>query len=346
MRTAAPQAGGHTSFPEQTYTGAFTWHFPMFESYRVPFFSPRTHLARVTLRHTETRAQGALADFAADASDDSFTEADKLANSGSGVGDLTVEFGSFLLGSPAGEWRTRTTTPFAMLALFGATLPFGVYNRDAPINAGDNTAAIHLNLGAHWQPWPGGFLDAGLGWREFFDNYDPEFGALAPTSQGDEVSWDASFGQRLYRGLYASVFFTNRDGKRNLYEDPRFAPNQSDPPNATTSHDPKPGVYHDRGTQLSARGVSLQYFITQRWLAGLHYTHPQDGRSGQFLLPYTEHSPAGCIDGSTGCQSNPGEVILVDGMGAARSYSSNRLTLTVSYNFGLGDAFTCTGCKQ
>jgi hypothetical protein len=346
VRTAAPQAGGHTRFPERSYTGAFTWHFPMFESYNVPFFSSRTHLARVTLRYTDTKAEGVLADFAADASDDSYTEADKLENNGSGEGDVTAEFGSFLYGSKASGWRTRAATPFAVLAVFGATLPFGAYNRDAPINAGNNTAAVHLKLGAHWQPWPGGFLDAGLGRQEFFDNYDPQFGALAPTSQGDEFSWDASLGQKVWRGLYASVFFTDRHGKANLYEDPRFAPNQSPPPNGTTSNDPKPGVYRDGGTELSARGVSLQYFVTQRWLAGLHYTHPQSGRSGQFLLPYTEHSPAGCIDGSTGCQSNPGEVILVDGMGPARSYSSNRLTLTVSYNFGLGDAFTCTGCEQ
>jgi len=346
QRSAAPQAGGRTSFPEKGYAGTFTWHFPMFESYRVPFFSSRTHLARVTLRYSDTQASGALADFAADASDDSFTDADGLANSGNGVGDVAVEFGSFLVGSPARAWRTRNSTPFALLALVGATLPFGVYNRDAPINAGSNTAAIQATLGMHWQPWRGGFVDAGIGRREYFENYDPQFGALAPANQGDDIYWDAGFAQRLVRDLYLNIYFSDREGASNRYEDPRFAPNASDPPAATTSNDPIPGIYRDRGTKLNARGISLQYFITQRWLAGLHYTHPKYGRSGQFLLPFTEHTPAGCIDGSTGCQSNAGEVILVDGLGPARSYSSDRLVLTVIYNFGLGDAFTCTGCEQ
>ena len=344
--SAAPQAGGRTAFPEDTYAADFTWHFPMFESQALPFFSSRTHLARVKLRFIDTRATGALADFAADSSDDASTEADNLANNGSGVGDVTLEFGSFLAGSPASTWRTRKHTPFALLATVGGTLPFGVYNRDAPVNAGSNTASVHLNLGLHWQPGGGTFIDAGLGWREHFQNYDPQFGALAPTEQGDETTWDLSLGKRLLRDLYVTVFFTDRDGKPNLYESPRFAPNQSPPPNATTSNDPTPGNYRDRGTELNARGISLQYFVTQRWLAGLHYTHPQRGRSGQFLLPYTEHTPAGCTDGSSGCQSQPGEVNLVDGMGPARAYSSDRLTLTVTYNFGLGDTFTCRGCEQ
>lgn len=344
--TAAPQTPGRSGFPETTTLAAFTWHFPMFESYDLPFFSSRTHLARATLRYTDTRAEGALAAFAADASDDAFTEADRLGNNGSGVGDLTVEFGSFLAGSPAPAWRTRKRSPFALLALVGATLPFGTYNRDAPINAGANTGSVHGTLGLHWQPWPGAFVDAGIGRREFFQNYDPQFGATAPAEQGDETSWDAGFALRLRRGLYVNVFFFDREGDPNLYENPRFAPNQSPPPNATTSNDPTPGNYRDRGTKLNARGIALQYFVAQRWLLGFHYTHPQYGRSGQFLLPYTEHSPAGCIDGSTGCNSAAGEVILVDGMGPARVYSTNRVALTLTYSFGLGDAFDCTGCEQ
>ena len=342
--TAAPQTPGRTSFPESTLVTSFTWHFPMFESYDLPFLSSRTHLARATLRYTETEARGALAAFAADASDDSFTEADKLENNGSGLGDVTVQFGSFLLGSPAKDWRTRERSPFALLALVGGTLPFGDYNRDAPINAGTNTASVQATLGLHWQPWPGAFIDAGIGRREYFENYDPQFGGLAPSNQGDDTSWDAGFAFKVWRGLYANVFFFDREGEPNRYEDPRFAPNSSDPPNATTSNDPTPGTYRDRGTKLNARGVALQYFVTQRWLLGLHYVHPQYGRSGQFLLPHTEHTPAGCIDGSTNCQSNPGEVILVDGMGPARVYSTNRVTVGITYNFGLGDAFSCSGC--
>ena len=36
----------------------------------------------------------------------------------------------------------------------------------------------------------------------------------------------------------------------------------------------------------------------------------------------------------------------VDGMGPARTYSTDRLSLTVTYSFGLGDPFTCTGCEK
>jgi hypothetical protein len=343
--SAAPQTPGRSAFPETAAVASFTWHFPMFESYRLPFVSSRTHLARATLRHVDTRSEGALAAFAADASDDSFTEADALENNGAGLGDLTLEFGTFLVGSPTKGWRTRKATPFAVLALIGATLPFGDYNRDAAINAGANTSSVHGTLGVHWQPWDGAFVDAGIGRREYFRNYDPQFGALAPAEQGDDIYWDAGFAQRLARDLYFSVFFFDRDGASNRYKDPRFAPNSSDP-DPGTSNDPTPGTYRDGGTKLNARGVALHYFITQRWLAGLHYTHPQYGNSGQFLLPHTEHSPPGCVDGSTGCNSAPGEVVLVDGMGPARVYSTNRVTLTVTYSFGLGDAYDCTGCGQ
>ena len=339
--SAAPQTPGRSAFPETTTVARLSWHFPMFESYRVPFVSSRTWLARATLRHTDTRAEGALAAFAADASDDSFTEADALENNGAGLGDVTLEFGAFLAG--AGNWRTRARSPFALLALAGATLPFGDYNRDAPINAGTNTGSVHAALGVHWQPWAGGFVDAGYGRREFFQNYDPQFGALAPAEQGDERSWDASFAQRLARDVYFSVFFFDREGEANRYENPRFAPNSSDPDPGTTN-EPTPGLYRDRGTKLNARGVALHWFVTQRWLAGLSYTHPQFGRSGQFLLPHTEHSPPGCVAGSSGCNTAPGEVILVDGLGPARVFSTNRVTLTLSYSFGLGDAFDCTGC--
>jgi hypothetical protein len=344
--SATPQTPGRSAFPEKSAIASFTWHFPMFESGNVSFFSSRMHLARVTLRQVETRATGAIAAFAADDSDDGYSEADKLENNGSGIGDLSLEFGSFLYGAPSKGWRERKGSPLTVLALFSGTLPYGAYNRDAPVNAGSNTPALGGTLGLHWQPWPGGFLDAGVGRREYFQNYDPQFGATAPTEQGDDTSWDIGFAQRIVPGLYVNVFFTDREGDANLYENPRFAPNQAGPPNATTSNDPKPGNYYDRGTKLNARGIALQYFITQRWLAGLHYTHPQYGKGGQFLLPYEEHSPAGCINGSPNCQVMAGETILVDGMGPARVYSTDRLTLTVSYNFGQGDTFTCTGCKQ
>ncbi len=349
--SAAPQAGGKTRFPEKTALASFTWHFPMFESQNLTFFSSRTHMARVTLRYTNTRTEGRLAEFAADTSDDASTDADDLRNNGSGIGDLTLEFGSFLYGSSTPGWRTRERTPLAVLLLFGATFPTGVYDRDAPINSGDNTtSAIHAQLGVHWQPWRGGFLDVGGGYREYFQNYDPKFGATAPANQGDAIFWDASFGQRLWSGLYGTVFATHRQSDPNLYENPRFAVNKpsAGSPNPALSADnfPTPGIYYDRGTELTTVGLSLSYFLSQRWLLAVNYSQPQSGKSGQFLLPYTDRQPAGCTIPSTGCTLSEGETVLVDGMGPARSYSSDRLMLTATYNFGLGDAFTCAGCRE
>ncbi len=350
--SAAPQAGGKTSFPEKSALASFTWHFPMFESQNVTFFSSRTHLARVNLRYTDTQTEGRLAAFAADTSDDASTDADDLRNNGSGIGDLTLEFGSFLYGSKTPDWRERERTQLAVLLTIGATIPTGIYDRDAPINSGDNTISIHGQLGLHWQPWRGGFVDAGAGYREYFQNYDPEFGATAPANQGDDIFWDVSFGQRLLSGLYGTVFATRREGDPNLYENPRFAPNAPAPGNANpvtpAANDtfPTPGVYFDRGTEFTTAGLSLSYFLGQRWLLALNYSQPQSGKSGQFQLPFTTREPAGCTIPSTGCTIATNGSVLADGMGPARSYSSDRLMVTATYNFGLGDTFTCTGCKE
>ena len=117
-------------------------------------------------------------------------------------------------------------------------------------------------------------------------------------------------------------------------------------PDANTDTYPTPGHYRDAGTEVKTRTVSLSYFVTQRWLAGLHYTHPQDGRSGQFLLPFSTRTPSGCMPGAANCTVGAGDTILVDGMGPARVYSTQRITLTITHNFGLGDTFTCSGCKR
>lgn len=342
--SAAPQAGGRTAFPEKSAFGTFTWHFPMFESYGLPFFSDRTHTARMTLRYVDTRADGRLAEFVADGSDDARSEADDLHNDGHGVGDLTLEFGSFLLGSSG--WRTREQHRFAVLLLAGVNVPTGAYDRDAPVSAGSNTWYFQGRLGLHWQPWDGAFLETGFAHRDYTNNEEPAFGALMPHKQGDDRLFDLSLAQRFTRDFYASAFLTRRQGQPNEYRNPQFAPNAPPHPDANTDSYPAPGVYRDGGTELQANGLALHYFVTQRWLAALHYTHPQDGRSGQFLLPFREKSPAGCIPGSTGCTSNAGETVLVDGMGPARTYSTDRLMLTVTYNFGQGDAFTCTGCER
>jgi hypothetical protein len=346
--SAAPQAGGQTAFPVTDGVVAFTWHFPMFESSQVPFLSSRTHLARITLRYRNTRTEGQLASFVADTSDDASTDADDLRNHGSGLGDPEFEFGSYLIGSPADSWRTRTTVPYAVLLLVGARMPGGVYDRDAPVSAGSNTWSAHAQLAAHWRPWRGGFVDGSFGIREFFQNYDAAFGALHPTNQGDERYWDISLGQRLFRSFYLTAFASGREGDPNRYGSPRFAPNKPPPPSTTPPSDnfPTPGDYFDDGTELLEIGGSVSYFIGQRWLLGLHYSLPQSGNSGQFLLPYSNRQPAQCTPGGVGCSVTAGETVLVDGMGPARSYSSAHWMVTLSHNFGQGDSYTCVGCRE
>lgn len=343
--SAAPSLATPSSFPQTRLDAVFSWYFPMFETLDLPFFSSRLHTARIHLSRVSTRSEGALATFAADASDDARTDADDLQNNGSGNGDITMEFGSFLYGSE--NWRTREHTPLAVLAMVGLRLPVGQYDRDAPINAGTNTAAAHVQLGLHAQPWPGGFVDAGVGLRAYFKNQDPAFGALMPTQQGDDVYWDLSLAQRLYSGLYVTAQASGREGDDNLYVNPRFAAGAPPPTTVPQSDNfPTPGQYRDRGTALRSAGLSLSYFISQRWLLGAHYTQALSGRSGEFELPYTNRRPAGCTVGATGCITSAGGSAQVDGLGPARSYASNRLMFTLDYNFGQEDAYPCAGCTS
>lgn len=343
--SATPQTpGGKTGFPEDSGAVAFTWHFPMFESYGLPFLSSRTHMARMTLRYADTRTEGPLAAFIADTADDARSEADDLRNNGSGIGDLTLEFGSFLAGS--GNWRTRERTPFALLLLAGVNVPTGVYERDGPVSAGSNTWWFQGRLGLHWQPWDGGFFEAGAAYRDYLRTDEAMFGGLAPARQGDDAFYDVGYTQRLAQPLYFGVTFGFRYGDPNVYRDPQYAPNAPPHPDATTDTYPTPGDYRDRGTELKTRTASLYWFLTQRWRAGLHYTHAQDGESGQFLLPFSTRSPSGCTPGAVGCTVGQGQTVLVDGLGPARAYSSERITLTLTHNFGLGDTFGCTGCRR
>jgi hypothetical protein len=343
--SATPQtAGGQTGFPQDAAVAAFTWHFPMFESQWPAFLSNRTWLARATLRYSDTRTEGPLAAFIADSADDARSEADDLKNNGSGVGDLTLEFGGFLAGSR--NWRTRTRAPFALLLLGGVNLPTGVYERDGPISSGSNTVWFQGKLGLHWQPWDRGTLEAGAARRNYQATHEAMFGGLAPYQQGDDTFYDAGYTQRLARDLYLGWTFAFQYGDANLYRDPQYASNAPPHPDANTDTYPTPGDYRDRGTELKTRTLSLSYFVTQRWLTALHYTHAQDGRSGQFLLPFSTRSPTGCTPGAVGCTVGAGQTVLVDGLGPARAYSTPRITLTVTHNFGLGDAYPCAGCKR
>ncbi|MES2682842.1 MAG: transporter [Pseudomonadota bacterium] len=345
--TAQPSLSGQTRFPEQRLDTTLAWTFPLFEAAAVPFFASRLHTARIHLGYAQTRTKGALADFARDSSDDSRTQADNLETRSSGVTDLTLEFGSWLAGSS--DWRMRKDTPYALLLLNGVTLPTGIYGRDTPANPGSNTVAAYSQLGFYARPWAGAHLDAGLGYRVYLKNQDPAFGLLAPANQGNDFYWDVSLAQRLLPSLYIAAFADGRKGDKNAYENPRFAPNAPPPPSTTPPSDnyPRPGVYYDGGTELIRAGASLYGFIGQHWRLGLHYALPLSGESGEFDLPYNNRQPAGCTVGSTGCTvSDGGTVQNVDGQGPARVFASPQFTLSLQFNFGQGDSYTCVGCKQ
>lgn len=341
--TAVPTLDGQTRFPRTDVVAGLTWHLPLFEDYGIPFISSTQHLLRVQLRYASTATEGPLAAFIADDSDDASTDADDLRNDGSGIGDVTVEAGSFLYG--AGDWRTRERSPLAVLLKAGLRINFGNYDRDAPTSAGTNTPAFHALLGVHWQPWRGAFVDAGLGYREFFKNQDPAFGALAPAQQGDDTWVDLSLAQQLGSRAFVSVSYLARDGDPNRYDQVRFAPNPPEPPPNSDNY-PTPGSYHDTGTELRRLGVAIDVFAGQRWQLGLRWEHPLSGRSGQFDLPYTNRTPEGCTPGATGCMTSEGETVFVDAYGPARVFASDRWALTARFQFGEGDTFTCVGCEE
>lgn len=338
--TVAPVAGGQSSFPEQLAVAAFTWHFPMFESYGFPYFSSRTHLARVTLHYGRTRTDGQLDTYLQSQS------ANDLQNNGDGLGDTLLEFGTFLYG--ANDWRTQTRHPYSVLATVGMNLPTGAYERNAPVSIGSNSWAFHGKLGGHATLWPGGFVEADVGVREYVRNEEPEFGGLAPHKQGRDRFWDANVSQQVWHSLYAGAFVTWRRGGVNEYLNPQVSPNPNNPTAPPGSDSiPTPGRYYDQGTQLSVFGLSAHYFLNQRWLASLSWSRPWKGQSGEFDLPYSTRTPANCLEGSATCSVTPsGQSAHEDGYGPARSYASPSWLLSFTHNFSLGDVFTCTGCKQ
>jgi len=344
--SAVPTIAGSTSFPESRYEGTFAWYFPLFETYDYAFISDRLFTSRVSFGYADEDTEGSLAQFIATNPDGR----PQTQTGAQGISDVTLEFGSFLYGSE--NWRTRTETPFSMLLLFGLKAPVGTYDHQAPVTPGSNHISWHLKLGAHWRPWNGGFLDAGAGWRRHETDDEPQFGRLAPARQGDDVTFDASFAQKLFRGLYLTAFATQRDTGENTYKDIFYAPNAPEPPPAAppaTSSEtfPTPGTYRDGGTFLRIAGASLQYFVTQRWLAALHWTHPLAGESGQFLLPFTNRQcTAGGSGGAVTCTDTEGETRLQDGQGVARSFASDRVVVSFTYNFTSEDLFPCPGCQD
>jgi hypothetical protein len=351
-RGSAAPSSGDTSFPERAFISAFTWHFPMFESQGIPFVSSRMYLARATLRYVDTRTEGALAAFADDASDDASTNADSLKNSGKGVGDLTLEFGSFLYGAPASGWRNGCHGPVTVLLLASMKAPTGVYEHEAPDNAGSNHWTFGGTLASSWQAWNGGFVDAGLGYRAHSINYQPEFGGAAPFRAGAERTLDLGVGQRVARGLFLSAFAADRRGSANQYRNLEYTPGApaapaASPGNYSSRNFPTPGTWFDGGTALRAIGVGARYFPGQTWRVSLDWTRPLSGKSGEFDQPFTNRqcTVAGGAGAAT-CTDAPAGSAHVDGLGEARAYASDRLILGVTHQFGLGDAFSCAGCRQ
>lgn len=322
--STTPNSAGNSEFPETRAALSFQWYFPMFESDALPFFSGRLHTARMTFRAVSNDTEGDL---------DTFIDNNGLENNASGVGDLTLEFGSFLLGSE--NWRERKTTPFALLALVGVTLPTGEYDVDAPTNAGSNEFSFHGGLGAHWQPADGWLVDGGLAYKTFDNNEEPAFGAQAPAQLGDLVLADLSVARRLPHGLYLSGFLEYQDGDANEYKNPRFAVNPPVPA-AGMENVPTPGRFKDDGTSLLTAGVSLNGFLAQNWLAGVHVIAPLNGESGEFTLPFSSQV-AGCRLLNNCMPAPSGQSVTVDGLGGARSYASNIVMVTLGYSFGRGD---------
>lgn len=334
---AVPTFDSVSELPVRITTLDVKWHLPVFEAADVPYFSSRTHFAGVTLRHWRAETDGPLANY------QTAENGEKVIHDGGGLGDITIELGSFLLGSE--NWRERQPRSLAVLAAVGATLPSGTYDHNAVSNFGGNHWTWHGRMGLHWQPWKGAFVDAGVRVDKHETNPEPHFGGLAPWRRGDDLSWDLSFGHRLLRSVFASVHVSDRSGDDNFYLEPRFAPNAPEPADGEENF-PTPGIYRDGGTDLREIGIGVTWFAWQRLAFGLHYVVPQSGSSGQFDLPFTNRSPAGCNPDAINCQDSAGDTVLVDGQGSARSFADDRFLLTVRYQFLERDTFTCTGCSR
>jgi hypothetical protein len=343
--SAVPTVPGRTSFPEKRMEVSFTSFFPLLEDAGIPYLSTRVHSARLTLRYGKAATEGAVADYIA--TNPEFMPQSQPGDSG--LGDVSLEWGTFLAG--AKEWRTRKDTPFAAVLLFGFDVPVGSYEQTSPVPVGSNRFAYGPTLGLHWRPWSGGFVEGGGGVRAYAENHNPHFGALAPAQQGRDTLLNLSLTQRLFRGAYLGAFATDRRGAANEYRHIRYAPNQPAPdpapPGGTTESFPVDGAYRDGGTALRVAGLSFNYFVTQRLMAALDYSHPLSGRSGQMLVPFRQRQcPAGSLPGAITCSESDAGTVLVDGQGTARSFDSDSIRLSVSYNFGHSDLFSCTGCEQ
>lgn len=344
-RDGALPTYGPSALPREDLRAELSWHFPLFETYALPFISSRMWRARVQLGYARTEAEGAVAEFARDESDDEATFADDLATEGSGLTDLRLALGTYLFGAPSSGWREGRSGPASLLAELALTVNTGEYERNTPVNAGHNTPAVHALLGLHWSPWAGGFIDAGLRYGAYIKNQDPTFGAQAPAQVGDTLSWDVSLAQRLWPGAYLSVYGQGFDRESNRYENPRFAPNPPTPPPGSDAI-PAPGNYRDDGVERRSIGAGFDVFLSQRLTLGLHYTRPISGRSGQFDLDYNFRVPEGCFTDAVGCTLLPAGSVPVDGLEAGRALAADRISLSLRFHFLERDTFDCVGCSS
>lgn len=333
--SALPSLDGDSRLPSTRATARFAWTFPLFEAEGWPFVSDRLHTARATFRWADLAAHGAVAHR------DEFDAPE--GGGGSGLGDTTFEFGTFLAGS--GGWREGRVDRVSVLLLLGVTIPTGVYEHEAVANPGTNRPSEHVKVGAHVRPWHGAFADAGLGWRTSSTDEEPQFGGLAPSRTGDAVSWDAHLAQRIAPAWFVTLGAYGSRAAHNRYDRVTFVP---DPPAALPASDviAAPGHYRDGGTSSVVGTLALRWFFAPRFAATLQVDHPFAGESGEPSIALLNRTPAGCDPDALTCATSPAGEQRVDGLGPARSLASDRISLSLTWQFGQHDAFTCPGCDS
>lgn len=333
--SALPLTAGRSELPEHRLEARLRWTFPLFEQEGYGFFSSRLHTARVTLRYADLRARGAIADL---------PQSSALLNApASGLGDTTLEIGSYLSGSAG--WREGRTGALSTLLLLGLTVPTGEYDADAVANPGSHHASAHLKLGAHGALWRGAMLDGGIAYRVNGRDEEPQFGAQAPARAGNELLWDLHLAQRIAAGVHAVAGIEGQTQDPNRYENPRLTrPQPGSLP--LTDRIALPGSYRDRGTDAIDASLGLRWFVSQRVVLGAHYTLALSGQSGEFQVDLVDRLPAGCNTAAPTCLQIPAGTTRLDGLGSARRYASDRIGLSLTYQFGLGDPYPCPGCTD
>ena len=326
QNSATPTYGAGARFPTTREDARLQWFFPFFEASQIPLISSRLWTARATLGLVQTRTEGGIADYA---------EANGLVRQSDGVSDLLLEFGPVLAGSA--DWRNRESTPYSLIAVTRFHLPVGARDPDSPNNAGSNVWGFGLGLGGYWRPHPRLHLDLGVQADTFSRDSEPAFGAQTPSKTGSRVAADFTASARLFGGVYASAGVDTWRQSANSYEKVRFANN---PPKAATGMDifPDPAPVRDGGSELTRVGAGLSWFARPRLRLNLSWAHPVAGKSGEFDLHYLQQMQR-CIATNT-CNPQPAGSAHVDGLGSARSYADDSISLSLGWQFSQGDFYS------